>query len=188
MYVSRAKYVRYFGDTPGERVVRRIGCRLPWFVHRWPVVGAWVHHWTQISEVLQQGCLNPAIVLDAGQGLVAVFTNLSNCEQFAKPVVRIIQERLHLIDGGAPPAGTRLAAACVYWRKDPGPPDADWDDFSAIVVDCLVGDPGKCREAQGRIKPMAWKALDASVASLPRRDEPGLFPATVPSVLVRQCY
>jgi hypothetical protein len=185
--LSRRKYARYFGDSVWERMVRRLGCRLPWFMHGWPVVGPAVHHWTQIREVLEFGCLNPAAVLDAREGLVAVFTNLSNRERRPKPVVRIVVERLALAGPSPPGDGDRLAAACVYWRQPGKPAPADWDDFSAVVVDCLVDDPALCREARERINPAAWTALDLSVAGLSNR-EPGLHPTTVPLALIRDAY
>ena len=183
--VSRRMYARYFGDSPGEWLTRTVCCRLPWFMHRWPGVGTHLHHWTQMCEVLEHGCLNPAMVLDTRRGLVAAFTNLSNHERRPRPVIKIFEERLHLI---APPVGegARIAVASVYWRKGEDP-RADWDDFSPIVTDCLA-DGTQCRAARERIKPTAWAALDAALAGMTQRDELGLFTATVPDAMVRAAF
>lgn len=74
----------------------------------------------------------------------------------------------------------------MYWRKNANAPYADWDDFSPIVVNCLV-DLTQGRAAMERLNPMAWKALEVAVASLERCDQPGLYTAIVPPMIVRNC-
>ena len=188
LVASRRFYARYFSDTEGQRLMRSLATRLPWFMHRAPWIGPSVFHWTRVREIMQSGCLNPAMVLDPHRTLIAVFTNLSNDEDQPDPVVKILDIPARLIDASLRVKGTRLAAACAYWRNEGGHPGANWDDFTPLVADCFVEDPGKCREARERIKPMAWKALEVAVASIERRDQPGLYSAKVPSMLVRNCF
>lgn len=188
MEISRRAYARYFGDTWRERLLRRVACRLPESVGSLaPFRAAW-EHWAQIRMVLRDGALNPALVLDPAVGRVAVFTNLSNRPNAPKPVVRIIEERLHLIRPTVPAAGARVAAACIYWRKEAGPPEADWDDFSPIVLDCLVDNLPARRAAMDRIRPAAWEALNLAVPQLEAHAPPGLYPVAIPPAILSHCW
>jgi hypothetical protein len=173
--LSRRAYAAYFGDTLRERWLRRLACRMPDALGRLaPFRSAW-EHWAQMRMVLREGCLNAARVLDAAAGRVAVYTDLSNHPRRPKPVVRIFDERLHLIRPTPPASGARIAAVCVYWRQPDRSADADWDDVSAIVLDCLVDNWVVRQAALDLIPDHDWHALDEVLARLSGEPAPGLY-------------
>ncbi len=178
--VSVDRYARYVGGSKPNQWLLRACARLPWAARFLPMVGARVVQWTRTKEHLMFGCLAPAIIIDPEAGLVAVFTSLTAEGEVPTPVVKIVRERLDMIDPRLATRGTRLAAASVYWSTPESMARGCWSDFSPIVVDCLVDDTSSCEAARARIKPLAWKVLDLALAKLGDVRRPGLYPVDVP--------
>jgi hypothetical protein len=186
--VCRRKYGEYFGTSVANRWFYRCCSHFPWFARHLPVVGPGIVHWTRVREQLQHGCLNPAVVLDVGSGLVAVFTSLTAFGEKPTPVVKLVHERLRTIDHAPTRNGSRFAAAAVYARTKESWARGCWSDFFPIIVDCLADDYRSCEAAVLRIKPLAWQALDMALQELGGNYREGLFHVRVPDHVVRDAY
>jgi hypothetical protein len=186
--VSRQRYARYFSRSVGGKCYRLFCTCLPWIGRRLPWLGDSVFHWTQTKEHLRHGCLNPAVVLDSTQGLIAVFTSLTAVGDKPTPVVKILRERLDLIDPSRVKNGGRFAAASIYSRTQASWAQGRWSDFWPIVIDCLVDDRTSCKDAVARIKPLAWKALELALQKMDNRRKEGLFYVDVPDEIVWSAY
>jgi hypothetical protein len=185
--VSRQRYARYFSRSVGGRWFRLLCTYLPWIARRLPWLGDSVFHWTQTREHLQHGCLNPAVILDPARGLIAVFTSLTAVGDKTTPVVKIVRERVDMIDPLRVVNGTRFAAS-IYSCRQASWALGRWSDFWPIVVDCLVDDRASCEDAVARIKPLAWRALEIALQRMDDRDQEGLFHVDVPDEIVWNAY
>jgi hypothetical protein len=159
--VSRRKFELYFGKNAGDS------------------------KWVYIQKQFKLGCLNPAVVLDAKQGLVAVFSDLANTHRTQYPVVKIIRERLDLISTTPVINGVRFAAVAMYGATNESVAKGRWNDFFPIVVDCLVDDRAACENAHKRLKLSGWKGLELALTQLTDKTREGLFPVNVPAAIVR---
>jgi len=186
--VSRRKYARYFGRHVLDRWLYRICSYFPWFARQWPGVGGRIVHWTQTKEHFEHGCLNPAIIVDSSACMVAVFTSLTAVGNKPTPVVKIMRERLDLIDRSRVFDGSKFAAASVYSRTQQSWARGVWSDFFPIIVDCLVDEPESCENATARIKPLGWQALELGLRKVPNRTRTGLFHVDVPDEMVWNAF
>ena len=186
--ISRRRYARYFCPKPEARWFFLFGSFLPWFMRGVPTFGRLVWHWTQTREHFLYGCLNPAIVLDARAGLVAVFTNLTAIGNKPTPVVKIKRERLDLIDPARVENGARFASVAVYFSSPECMARGHWADFNPIVVDCLVSSRSACENALERLQPTSWQALRTGLRSIENRQEIGLHHVDVPHDIARDTF
>lgn len=187
--VSRRKYLTYFGTSATDRAVRRICTWLPFSFGCIPGLAPRIHHWTRTQEHIRFGCLNPAVVLSDQDQLVAVFTSLTARGDTPTPVVKVVRERLDMIDGARTTTGAGFAAASLYSRTKESWAQARWHDFSPLIVDCLVDDRLGCENAKSRLKPLAWKCLNTALQSLNgRRLGVGLYPVDLPPEMVNDAY
>ncbi len=159
--VSRAKFELYFGKNATD--------------------SKWVH----VKKQFKKGCLNPAVVLDARRGLVAVYSDLANQDWMQYPVVKIIRERLDMISTTPVDNGVRFAALAMYGATNESVAKGHWNDFFPIVVDCLVDDRAACEKAQKRLKLAGWKALEIALTQLTDETREGLYRVNVPDNIVR---
>jgi hypothetical protein len=186
--VSRRRYSNYFGKNAIDRWLYLACSHLPWFARGVPLLGSKVWQWTRTREHLEHGCLNPAVVLDAATGLIAVFTSLTAVGDKPAPVVRILRERLDLIDQRPVRDGDRFAAASVYSRTPESWAKGRWSGFVPIVVDCLVDDRGCCENALARLKPLAWECLELALPQLRGLRKPGVYHVDLPDEIVQNAY
>jgi len=180
LVLSREKYALYFGRNAADRWLYRFCAGLPWAARILPLGGARVRHWTRTREHLEHGCLGPAAVIDPDKGLIAAFSSLTAQGETPTPVVKIFRERLDLVDPLLVRKGARLAVACIFWSTEESMARGCWSDFSPIVINCLVDDPGSGEAAKARIKPLAWEVLGLGLAKLQGRRQVGLYPVDVP--------
>jgi hypothetical protein len=186
--VSRKKFAEYYGTNEADRWFYRCCSHLPWFARYMPIIGARTLHWTQVREHLEYGCLNPAVVVDSKSGLIAVFTSLTARGEKPTPVVKVVHERLGMIDNAPTTNGSKFAAASVYARTKESWAQGRWSDFFPIVVDCLADDYRRCEHAVARIKPLAWSALEMALQQLAGESRKGLFHVNVPDDLVWNAF
>lgn len=185
---SREKYLDYYCANAWDRKFRRACTYLPWDARHLPFIGKLIIHWTATSEHLQHGCLNPAVVVDASKNLVAVFTDLAAGEDVHFPVVKVVRERLDLAPQERVLNGSRFAAAAVYFPTKESLRRRCWNDFSPIVVDCLVDDRNACAAALARVKPLAWHSLDIGMNGVPKPFKEGLFRVDVPTNILDEAW
>ena len=179
--VCAAKYAKYYGTGGRARWLLRACAHLPWAARILPVIGPRIRHWTRTREHLEYGCLNPAVVLDADRGLVAVFATLAARSGRPAPVIKILRERLDLIDQMPARTGSRFAAACLYARTDEIYAQGQWSDVFPIIVDCLSDDYQGCRRAaRDRLKPSDWTELELCLQTLSGDYREGLHHIDVP--------
>jgi hypothetical protein len=182
--LSRLRYARYLGKSTPE-VAFLLACT--WLPSSWrtlPLLGPAIGEWSNQQFRLKEGCLNPAVVLNAEDRLVAVFTNLTADGGRPTPVIKVIRERIHLATNVLT-TGTRVAAAATYYSWKSG----RWSDFKPVVVDCLVSRPDQAEAAKARLKPTAWDCLDAAVRMLGgNRPALGLYPVDLPDEMVSEAY
>ncbi|MBK8476293.1 MAG: DUF3239 domain-containing protein [Opitutaceae bacterium] len=178
---ARRKFARYYGHTPMEMALLCLGSFLPlWGAP--PVLGmkacAW--RWLRTREHLQFGCLCPSMIVDREQQLVATFTNLNARGERSIPAIQITAEPLHLLPRSLAEEGTQLASACLFTGTEKSFDVGYWDDFTPLLVDCLVSDQAACTAARGRLKRLAWTALMMGVAELKGHHSIGLHRVSVP--------
>jgi len=166
--ITRFAYARYFGEGIVDFMGRLVGSFSRKNVR-----------WVRAQEHFRFGDVNPAIVLDAKMGLVAVFTDLDSKLQKRFPVVKVKKEKLHLIRHSPVKNGCRLAAVSLYARSPETATTGMWGGFSPIVIDCVVHDKQACATALERITPISWVALELGTEQLPSPLRPGLFAITL---------
>lgn len=160
---------------------------LPSKAKEWPVIGDSVRNWLLTKEHLAFGCLNPAMIIDAKKGLVAVFTNLNSSGEGSVPVIMIYGERIDLIPRKVR-QGDLFAAASIYYRDPESQKRGQWSSFHPIIVDCLVTDQSACKEAASRISPLAWQALEIGLAQVRDRTMIEMHHVDVPHDVVWNAY
>lgn len=174
--IAGPEYARYFaGRTEDPMITRiyfRVGSILPAWLAWLPQFGLFSKHWRAIQRQFMWGCLNPAVVVDEEQSLIAVYTDLANEGDRSVPVVKVLKEQLGLIRHERITNGSTLAAVATY-RGDFG--TGRWEDFFPIVVDCIVDDPTACRQARDRIDGGDWASLENALAQLPHQLSEGLY-------------
>jgi len=188
LHPSREKFLDYYCGNSWGRPFHRFCTYLPWDARYLPFVGGTIFQWTAIQEHLQHGCLNPAMVVDASTNLIAVFTNLAAGGDVHFPVVKVLKERLELVPQERVVIGSRFAAAAVYYPTKESLRQGRWNDFSPIVVDCLVEDRAACDAALARLKPLAWHSLDIGLSALSRPFKEGLFRVNVPANVLEDAW
>ena len=161
--ISRGKFELYFGKNAADST------------------------WIYVKNQFKKGCLNPAVVLDAKRGLVAVFTDLANQDRTQFPVVKIIRERLDLISTTPVDNGVRFAAVSMYDGTNESIAKGRWNDFFPIVVDCLVDDRAAC-ERRNSLKLSGWKGLEIALTQLTDKTREGLFRVNVPENIVKGAW
>lgn len=154
----------------------------------WPIYRKQIRLWTRLKEHLEYGCICPAVVLDAGKGTVAVFTNLTCRGDDPTPVVKIYRERLGQIRTRRIGDGTRLATTTLYARNPDDPYSDQWMDFTALVVDCFTDDVTACDGALSRMRPEAWKVLEMGLAELGPDRSFGTHHVDLPPDLVNNAF
>jgi len=173
--ISRSRFAKYVGRDFID-VAIYWGCSfLPKFAYKIPYFGRRAFHWAQLGEIFLGGCLVPAVVIDADQGYVAVFSSLTANGNRPTPVIKVIPEGLHLITSTPGKNGTTFAAVSTYRATPESMARGQWNDFFPIVVDCFVDDPDDCEEAKRRITKDYWDALRISLNRLGTLREPGLY-------------
>jgi hypothetical protein len=164
-----------------------LGSLFPPKAKDWPIVGKGVTTWLFTKEHLALGCLNPAMILDAKKGLVAVFTNLNASGERSVPVIQIYSERIDLIPGKVR-KGDLFATACVYLQSHESRAKGQWCGIDPIIVDCLVTDRNTCRDAAARISPLAWQALEIGLSQVPDLTTMDIHYVDVPHDIVWNAY
>lgn len=178
---SRERYLYYYGI--GNWLVSW----LPAKAKEWPHVGDGVRRWLLAKEHLAFGCLNPAMILDAKKGLVAVFTNLNASGERSVPVIQIYSERIDLIPRKVR-KGDLFATACIYLQNDESRAQGQWAGVDPIIVDCLVTNQKACRDAASRIKPLAWQALEIGLSQVQDLTTMDIHYVDVPHDIVWNAY
>lgn len=182
--LSQKKYANYFRKRPSTVT---LAASLPWVARHFPVIGKHVAHWTQIREHLENGCLNPAKIICAKDGLVAAFTSLTAIGEETNPVIKVWRERVDLIQADKAQDGVRFAAASTYYRTNESWERGCWSDIEPYIVNCLVENELECEAAKGRLKPLAWEALDIGLQNLEEIKE-GIHIVDVPHDIVWNAY
>lgn len=180
---------RKFELYTGIKVNRFLWSHLWGLARHFPAIRKKAFLYVQTREMLQFGCLVPAVVLDPTQNLIAVFSNLTAIGDVPTPVVKITRERLDLIDPSVPiHVGARLGAASIYLRTNESMEYGQWSDLRAIVADCLVEDRRSCEAARSRLSPLAWQCLDIGLSQIQPPWNEGLFYVNLPHEMVNDAF
>jgi Protein of unknown function (DUF3239) len=147
-----------------------------------------VHDFLLKQEHFQLGCINPAVVINAKEGLIATFTNLSFVEHETWPVIKISQEPLDLISKTEIKDGARLATVALYYRNRSDEHTTAWADFDPKVAGCFTDDDDKCAGMMTEIRGNAWKCLELGLRQIPQKDKIGLYHLNLDSDLVSDSY
>ncbi len=178
--VSRDEHARYKGRTALGRAYLRVNSYLPSVFWFGGIVGGF--RWKRFSEWFLHGDTNPAVVLDASQGLVAAYTDLDSRLEKRFPVVKVFAEKLWLLPTPAKDGDT-FAAVSAYAGGGNSRRTGRWRTFYPLVVDCVIQDEVKCQFAKAKIRDAEWKALEIGLSQLPAKPRPGLYDVVLPDEL-----
>ena len=140
------------------------------------------------QEHFQLGCINPTLVINAQQGLIATYSNLSFVEHETWPVIKISQEPLDLVKNVEIRDGKRLASVALYYRSKSGGPATAWTDFDPKVANCFTNDENKCVSMLSEINGNAWKCLELGLKQIPEKNKIGLYHLDLDKDLVSNSY
>jgi hypothetical protein len=140
------------------------------------------------QEHFQLGCINPTLVINAQEGLIATYTNLSFVEDEICPVIKISKEPLDLISNTEIKSGVRLPTVALYFRNISDGPVTAWADFDPKVANCFTDDGDKCMSMLSEISSNAWECLELGLMQIPRKDKIGLFHIELDQDLVSNSY
>jgi hypothetical protein len=128
-------------------------------------VVAWFFYWFSWSRTMVYGCVNPGIVVDAEEGLVAVATNLDCGAGIPFHVIKIVKQPLHRIPDGLPQKGHRVATVASYSGD---PKQGHWQTFSPCVVGCMNPDPKVSKRVLKSISNEDWEELLLGLKEVPK--------------------
>jgi hypothetical protein len=113
-----------------------------------------------------QGDTCPGLVLDADEGLIAVWADMtSDPNKRTVPAIKITKVPLRRAAGSPLKVGQRLTAVSTYSGPDGVP---SWKDFTPIPVVCATRDPETIQASLASIPDDQWLALDAGLKEIPR--------------------
>ena len=120
-----------------------------------------------LKRKFKRGCVTPAIVLDASQGLLAGYTDLSTRPDESRPTIKVYFAPLHRIKERTYRSGDRVATVSLYFGSDPR---AQWDTFSPTPVDCVTRNRATVAAQLRRLDdhPDDWAALESAILNLPK--------------------
>lgn len=133
----------------------------------------------RVSEKVNHGCLNPAVVVSVAPYLIAVYSDLTMNDRDHYPVIKILKQPLNRSPAGrALKVGDRLPTVAIYrWNPDRSRPY--WSDFHPIAVPCVNSDPPVIAQAIKRLDldegGTLWYRLQAGLKLIPTPTVPGLY-------------
>ena len=167
--VTREEYARYFGKNFFDRKRLYYSSFLP----------KARNHFTYVKQWIATGDTTPVAVVDARRHLIACFTRLGTSTPSGFPVIRVLREKLSLIEGGAR-QGQRLAGISVYFATVNSLRAGRFKTFRPIVIDSICTDPAQCAQVKAKIPQSDWQALDLGLAQIPYPVQEGLYRIKLP--------
>ncbi len=183
--IDKQKYLDYIGLQGWKRIYYSLLLRLPKDLlykrfHKNPVV----FHYIRKIEQFKLGCLNPTVVVDKDNGLIATFTNLTYTGSSPTPVIKISREPLHLIKEPALFNGLRLPTVALY-QRDPRKQQAyAWDNFDPKIANCFTDDILACDHLLSRLSKNSWICLQEGLKQVQTPGATGLYYVQLDPVLV----
>ncbi|MES2761285.1 MAG: DUF3239 domain-containing protein [Bacteroidota bacterium] len=142
----------------------------------------------QKTEQFKYGCLNPTIVIDKKEGIIATFTNLTSYGKKITPVIKISIEPLHLIKNIDVKNGQKLPTVALYTRNLENEYANAWTDFDPKIANCFTDDINACGKLLLRVSENAWKCLDEGLKQIDNNKKAGLYHINLATDLVRSAY
>lgn len=139
----------------------------------------------RIKHQFANGCVNPAMIVDADNGLVATFTNLTKQGENQYPVIKITKEKTGLIKNEKVKNGTLFSSIAVYEGFDN---DEAWIDFHPIVTNCLTDDMDVCNKNKTILNNLAWDCLQLGLKQIEKPYQIGLYQVNLNDEMVQQAY
>lgn len=187
--ISPRKYLDYTGLTGPIRLKYRMLLHLP----RRILFGLFksdqiVHDYVGYAEQFRFGCINPSVIVDAENGLIATFTSLTGSGDQPTPVIRISEEPLHLIKNTLIENGQRIATVAFYIRNMADPTATVWADFDPKIPQCFTDDTSACNDLMSKISGNAWTCLNLGLEQVPYPYQTGLYHIQLDPTLVWSAY
>jgi hypothetical protein len=136
----------------------------------------------------ERGCINPTVVVDVQNRLVATFTNLASMPGEPTPVIKISKERLDLITNVEVYDGLRLPSVAIYVPHTDHGWGMPWKDFDPKVANCFTNSKKDCQRLLSKLPANAWKCLELGLEQVPDKKREGLYPVKLDSHLVNNSY
>ena len=133
-------------------------------------LGACGWSWYAFGRLMIHGYANPAVVVDAASGLVAVMTDLDSGLGEKHWVVKIIQVPLARMTGAPAEDGMRLGTVGSYMGHAGL---GHWQTFEPWLVNLLTRDKKTIRAVLGSFPASDWARLEAGLAEVPTPHEKG---------------
>lgn len=190
--ISYRKYLSYYRDSyyfigaVCLGVLMLSGYTTPWclllFIFLVPLLRNDYYQWIRTNEQFIHGCVNPAKVIDADNGLIAMYADLANQEDKNYPVIKIVSEPLSRIKSRKLRNGFKIATVSIYERDANNPDSWRWADFHPLMVDLFSNDSTEIKNTLNRISEEDWEALESGIKQLGANIELGLYPIDLPFV------
>lgn len=126
---------------------------------------------SQTRQVFREGDVCPALVVDPGQDLVAVFADLSKGDE-PYPAVKILKQPLDRVAEGPFESGARLAFVAMY---NGYPREPRWRNFGGYLINTGTTNKKTIKRALRSIPDEQWETFEAALPQLPQPLRPGLY-------------
>ncbi len=147
-----------------------------------------VFDYVQMREQFRYGCLNPTVVIDEENNLIATFTSLTATGNKPTPVVKISKEPLDQLSNISTENGQRLPTVALYLQDPKNMNAAAWMDFDPKIANCFSDNRIQCEELLQRISENAWLSLELALKQIDSPYKVGLYPVQLDDELVRNAY
>ena len=142
----------------------------------------------QMREQFRYGCLNPTVVVDKENNLIATFTSLTATGNKPTPVVKISKEPIDQLSNMSIENDQRLPTVALY-LQDPRKMNASaWMDFDPKIANCFTDNRSQCNELLERISENNWLCLELGLKQIDTPYKVGLYPVELDDDLVRNAY
>lgn len=178
--ISPSKFLDYYSVKGMRRIMFSILFKIPLkLLNRIAGNNEIVHQWIAKTEQFQFGCLNPSIILNVETGLIATYTNLTNNGGKINSVVKISNEKLHLIKQRELKNGQRIPSVAIYYRNVEKPNSNSWKDFSPLVPNCFTDNFIECDNLLKRLNENHWTCLNIGLEQIEDKTKIGLYKVSI---------
>ena len=147
-----------------------------------------IEEWKLAEIQFEYGCLNPSMIIDIDKGLIATFTNLTNNGSDPTPVVKISQQKLHLIQDKRLYVGQKIPSVSLYFRSLKEPEGNAWGDFEPLLPHYFSESMSECDDLLNRLNDKQWKCLEFGLEQVQTPTQTGLYHVVLDAKLVNTAY
>jgi hypothetical protein len=143
-----------------------------------------VYTWISLCEQFESGCINPSVIINKDNGLVATFTNLNYTGLNPVPAIKFTYAKLHLIKNIEISNWQKIATVAIYMRYEKQTVPNAWDDFRPLVPNCFTDKVQDCNNAFNKLNQYSWQCLEMGLKQIKYNPETALYYVNIDPAII----